>query len=128
MKKFILTLLVIIMLLISAVLTAEKQKKAGEKQKVENRQEQTIKKSRGKYKGELADFYFKDADLQNVLLHFAKTYKFNLVLDPDISGKVTCRLVQVPWDQALAVILRQHGLAMLQDGNVVSIINLDKIK
>jgi type II secretory pathway component HofQ len=63
-----------------------------------------------------------------VLIYFAKTYKFNIVLDPEISGKVTCRLIRVPWDQALSVILRQHGLAMVQNGSVVSVIDLSKLK
>lgn len=71
-----------------------------------------------KYKGEPGDFIFKDADLENVILFFAKQYKLNVIIDPGISGKVTCRMIQVPWDQALDVILKQHGLVMVSEGSV----------
>ena len=42
-------------------------------------------------------------------------------MDPGISGKVTCRLIQVPWDQALDVILRRHGLAAVEIGKILKI-------
>lgn len=78
-----------------------------------------ISKPAKKYKGEPGDFIFYKADLENVLLFFAKQYKLNIVIDPGIKGEVTCRMIQVPWDQALDVILRQQGLAMMQDGRIV---------
>ena len=74
-----------------------------------------------KYRGELGEFIFNRADLQNVIIFFARTYHFNVVIDPGISGKVTCRMIQVPWDQALEIILLQHGLAMVWEGKVVQI-------
>jgi len=67
-----------------------------------------------KYTGKRGDFIFDDASLKNVLLFFARTYKFNIVLDPGISGKVNCRLINVPWDQAFELILRQHGLMYIK--------------
>ena len=66
-----------------------------------------------KYKGEKGNFIFDEADIKNVLLFFAKTYKFNIIIDPGISGKVTVRLIDVPWDQALDLILRTQGLAFI---------------
>jgi type II secretory pathway component HofQ len=71
-----------------------------------------------KYKGEPGDFIFKDADLENVIIFFAKQYKLNVIIDPGISGKVTCRMIQVPWDQALDVILKQQGLVMVSEGSI----------
>ena len=71
-----------------------------------------------KFTGEPGDFIFYNADLKNVLLFFAKQYKLNMVIDPGIEGKVTCRMIQIPWDQALDVILRQNGLAILREGAV----------
>jgi type II secretory pathway component HofQ len=79
-----------------------------------------------KYTGEPGDFIFNDADLKNVLLFFGKTYKLNIVIDPGVSGKVTIRLVNVPWDQALDLILRQHGLAMIKNGNLITAKELKK--
>jgi len=87
-----------------------------EKEKQKEEQKQTETEENKKYKGEPGDFVFHEADIKNVLLFFAKTYKFNIVIDPNISGKVTCRLINVPWDQALDLILRQHGLALIQEG------------
>jgi type II secretory pathway component HofQ len=73
-----------------------------------------------KYTGEPGTFIFNDADIKNVLLFFGKTYKLNIIIDPGVSGKVTIRLVNVPWDQALDLILRQHGLAMTKNGNLIT--------
>ena len=79
-----------------------------------------------KYRGAPGTFIFNEADLKHVLLFFARTYKLNMVLDPGISGKVTCRLVNVPWDQALEFILKQHGLAMVKEGNLLTPRKVDK--
>lgn len=79
-----------------------------------------------KYTGEPGDFIFHEADIKNVLLFFGKTYKLNIVIDPGVSGKVTLRLVNVPWDQALDLILRQHGLAMIKNGNLITAKELKK--
>ena len=129
MIKLISIPVMILVLLTSAGFPEETQKTAKEEKKVEvPKQDKAAKKQQGKYKGKLGDFFFKDADLKNVLIYFAKTYKFNIVLDPEISGTVTCRLIQVPWDQALSIILRQHGLGMMQNGSLVNVIDLNKLK
>ena len=97
-----------------------------------------IKSNKGKYKrviiagerkgytGEPGTFIFHDAEIKNVLLFFSKTYKLNIVIDPGVSGKVTIRLVNVPWDQALDLILKQNGLAMSRNGNLVTAKKLKK--
>lgn len=79
-----------------------------------------------KYTGEPGTFIFHEADIKDVLLFFGKTYKMNIVIDPGVSGKVTLRLVDVPWDQALDLILRQHGLAMTKNGNLITAKQLKK--
>lgn len=58
----------------------------------------------------------KDADLRDVLRSFAQLAGFNLVLDPAVRGAVTVELHDVPWEQALATILKTHGLAAQLDG------------
>lgn len=73
-----------------------------------------------KYTGEPGDFIFHEADIKDVLLFFGKTYKMNIIIDPGVSGKVTIRLINVPWDQALDLILKQHGLAMIKNGNLIT--------
>lgn len=81
-----------------------------------------------KYTGEPGTFIFNEADLKNVLLFFGKTYKLNIVIDPGVGGKVTIRLVNVPWDQALDLILKRHGLAMIRNGNLITAKELKKRK
>ncbi len=61
---------------------------------------------------------FKDADLREVLGAFARLAGVNLVLDPQVRGAVTLELAGVPWDQALHLILKTHGLAAEIDGRL----------
>jgi type II secretory pathway component GspD/PulD (secretin) len=77
-----------------------------------------------RWKGERIDLSLRDADLVEVLRSFAKLGRFNLVLDPAVKGRVTVELRDVPWDAALAVILRTHGLAAEVDGRIVSVVPL----
>ena len=60
----------------------------------------------------------RDAPLDEVLRTFAKLASFNLVIQPGVHGTVTCELHDVPWDQALYVILKTQGLGAEIDGNV----------
>lgn len=60
----------------------------------------------------------RDAPLPEVLRSFARLAGMNLVLDPKVQGTVTVELHDVPWDQALYVILKTHGLAAEIDGQV----------
>jgi hypothetical protein len=60
-----------------------------------------------------------DADLLSVLRLIAEVGQINLVVGDGVSGRVTVRLTDVPWDQALAVILQSQGLAAAPVGEVV---------
>ena len=59
------------------------------------------------------------ADLHHVLRLISDVGGINIVVADDVKGQVTVRLVDVPWDQALAVILQTHGLAAAPVGQVV---------
>lgn len=82
---------------------------------------QTIAGGEVEYKGEPMDFDFKNADLENVLLFFAKISGLSVVIDPGVTGTVTARMYQVPWDQALQYFLKVNGLDMVQEGNLLRI-------
>jgi len=71
--------------------------------------------------GEPISLDLKDADIRDVLRTFSKLARFNLVIDPDVRGSVTVRLENVPWDQALDVILRVNGLGYVLEGNVARV-------
>lgn len=71
---------------------------------------------------------FKDADIGNLLRLMAEVSNLNIISDEGVAGKVTLRLVDVPWHQAFDIILKSKGLGKTQDGNVVRIMPLTKIK
>jgi type IV pilus assembly protein PilQ len=74
-----------------------------------------------RFVGEPISLDLKDADLRDVLLTFAKLTKMNMVIDPEVKGTVTVRLENVPWDQALDVILKANGLGYVVERNVARV-------
>jgi len=73
------------------------------------------------YAGETISLDLKDADLKDVLRTFGKLARVNIAIDPGVKGSVTLRLHDVPWDQALEVILRINGLGYVLEGNVLRV-------
>ena len=71
-----------------------------------------------RYRGDKISLHLRDADLKDVLLAFAEIAHTNIAVDPNVTGSVTLDLVDVPWDQALDLILAQHGLAKRVEGKV----------
>ena len=63
----------------------------------------------------------KDADIKDVLRTFATLTGLNIAVDPNVSGSVTVDFVDVPWDQALDLILRQNRLSYVLEGNVMRV-------
>jgi type IV pilus secretin PilQ/predicted competence protein len=64
---------------------------------------------------------FKDGDLQDIFRLFADISGLNIVVNPGVAGKVTLKLNEVPWDQALDLILKANGLGYTLEGNVIRI-------
>ena len=73
------------------------------------------------YSGAPVSLQFQNADLRSVLRTFADISGLNLVLDPAVSGIVDVALVDIPWDQALDVILRSNQLDYELEGSIVRI-------
>lgn len=71
--------------------------------------------------GDPVSMDFQSADLRSVLRTFAEISGLNLVIDAGVSGTVDVALVDVPWDQALDVVLRANQLGYEVDGTVVRI-------
>jgi len=71
--------------------------------------------------GEPISLDLKDADLRDVLHTFSRLTALNIVVDPEVKGSVTLRLHDVPWDQALDVILRANGFGQVLEGNVLRV-------
>ena len=80
------------------------------------------------YSGRRISLDFKDADIGNILRLIAEVSDLNVIAGAEVSGEVTIRLVDVPWDQALDVILLTRGLGFVRVGNVLRIAPLETIK
>ena len=76
------------------------------------------------YTGHLVTLDFQSADLRAVLRTFAEISGLNMVIDPTVDGSVDVALRDVPWDQALDIILRANKLGYALDGTVVRIVPL----
>ncbi len=74
-----------------------------------------------KYTGEKISIDFQDAELIHVFRLIADISGYNIVVSPDVKGKFSMRLTNVPWDQALDVILRNYGLSKSVEGNIIRI-------
>lgn len=80
------------------------------------------------YSGRLISLDLQDTDIDNALRIIAEVSNLNIIASQDVAGKVTLRLIDVPWDQALDVILKTNGLDKVQEGNVVRIAPVDKLR
>lgn len=72
----------------------------------------------GRWQGFPISVSLHKAPLQDVVRTFAKLAGFNLILDPRVQGSVTVELKDVPWDQALYLILKTHGMGAEIDGRL----------
>lgn len=73
------------------------------------------------YNGQKITLVFDSADIRNILQLIAEVSDMNIIASDDVKGNITLRLVDVPWDQALDLILDIKGLGMLEEGNVIRI-------
>lgn len=73
------------------------------------------------YTGRKISLDFKNADIHDVLRILADVSGLNIVATDDVRARVTLRLVEVPWDQALDVIMQANGLEKTQIGNVITV-------
>lgn len=74
------------------------------------------------HSGRRIDLDVKEADVADVCRLLADVGKVNIVVADDVQAKVTVRMRQVPWDQALDVILRTKGYRAEREGNVITVL------
>jgi len=70
---------------------------------------------------------FQQADITNILRLIAEVSGFNIVVGEGVKSKVTMKLVSVPWDQALDMLLKMNGLGMIRQGSIVWVDSLSNI-
>ena len=80
------------------------------------------------YSGQKITLVFDDADILNILQLIAEVSNLNIIASDDVKGTITLRLVDVPWDQALALIMDIKDLGMVRQGNVVRIMPKEKLR
>lgn len=80
-----------------------------------------------RYIGRPISLDFQDADLTSVLRLMADVSELNIIIGPGVKGRTTVKLMSVPWDQALDVILKMHTLGQIREGNIIEIDTLENI-
>jgi type IV pilus assembly protein PilQ len=84
--------------------------------------------ARGRFAGRRIDLDLKDADIHNLLRLLAEVGRVNIVVADNVQGAVTIRMRNVPWDQALDVVLQSKGLGMVRQGNMIRVALLDDLQ
>jgi type IV pilus assembly protein PilQ len=90
-------------------------------------EQETIKKAKLSYTGEKLSLNFQDIEVRSVLQLIADFTGLNIVTSDSVQGNLTLRLKDVPWDQALDIILQSKGLTMRQTGNVLQIAPTEEV-
>lgn len=81
-----------------------------------------------RYTGKRVSLDFQDADIRNVIRLIADVSGYNLVSGDDVKGKVTIKLLNVPWDQAFDIILKMNNLGHIKEGNILRVATLKVIE
>jgi len=83
---------------------------------------------RAKYTGEPISVNLRDVDLRDFFRLIHEISGLNVVLDPQVKGSLTIVLDDVPWDQALDIVLKNNGLDRQLDGNVLRIATVETLR
>ncbi len=81
-----------------------------------------------RYTGRRIDLDFKSADIHNILRLLADVGQVNVIVADDVRGEVTIKMRDVPWDQALDVVLRSKGLGSVREGNLLRVAPLSLLE
>jgi type IV pilus assembly protein PilQ len=88
----------------------------------------TIAESTSQFTGEPISLDLKDADIKDVFRTISQLTGLNIVIDPEVRGTVTVQLEDVPWDQALDLILKQNSLGYVLENNIMRIATTAKLQ
>lgn len=118
---------------ISQVQSATEQDKASSQRPVNFALEQQQKNpekavQQTRYSGEPISVNLKDVDLKDFFRLIHEISGLNVVLDPGVAGTLTLVLDDVPWDQALEIVLKNNGLDKQLEGNVLRIATIDDLR
>jgi len=85
------------------------------------------REARGRYTGEKLSLNFQNVEVRAVLNVIADFTDLNIITSDTVTGNITLRLKDVPWDQALEIILQTRGLDSRRNGNVIWIAPRDEL-
>ena len=88
----------------------------------------TIAEAQSQFTGEPISLDLKDADIKDVFRTISQLTGLNIVIDPEVRGTVTVQLEDVPWDQALDLILKQNSLGYVLENNIMRIATTAKLQ
>lgn len=80
------------------------------------------------YTGARVSLDFQKADIHNILRILADVSGYNVITSDSVKGKVTMKLKDVPWDQALEVILRNNGLDKIMENTIIRVATVEEIQ
>lgn len=80
------------------------------------------------WRGKRINLNFKNADIRSIFRLLADISKLNIILSDDVNGTVTVRILDVPWDQAMSIILESKGLGAIKVGNIIRIAPAEQLK
>jgi type IV pilus assembly protein PilQ len=86
-----------------------------------------VQGSRGGYRGDKLSLNFQNVEVRRLLQVIGEFTGLNVVVSDSVSGSITLILKDVPWDQALDIILQQKGLDMRKNGNVILVAPREEI-
>ena len=110
----------------AAVLAQQEQtQRAGELTAFQSR---TLAEGQTQFTGEPISLDLKDADIKDVFRTISQFTGLNIVIDPEVHGTVTVQLENVPWDQALDLILKQNNLGYVLENNIMRIATTQKLQ
>jgi type IV pilus assembly protein PilQ len=108
---------------------AMKETEAAVGREVTRPTEKPVVTDRGEeYTGERISLDFQDADIHNIFRILHEVSGKNFVIGDDVKGKVTLKLVNVPWDQVLDLVLKMNKLGTVVEGNIVRIATLSTLE
>src|SRR5262249_11191194 len=94
----------------------------------ENFEARNVGPQEKKFTGDPINLDFKEGDILDIFRLFADISGLNIVVNPGVTGKVTLKLNQVPWDQALDLILKANNLGYTREDNVIRIAPLSVLQ
>ena len=95
------------------------QKPEEKKQVAEAKETEAL--TEGKYTGKKISLDFQDADITPIFRLLSDISGYNIVVNPEVKGKITMKLINVPWDQALDIMLKTFSLGKTVEGNIIRV-------